>query len=152
MPESVSSRTQYLRRRLFVLLSHSKAIFHATAEVAEEGGDVFSSFDHEAAAAEEGKKGSFEAFDAVGVWGGSGDPPSEGGVLSPDSFDGFSGNGDDPEGDIAGDMEGMNIAPTDGSGSEGKRRRKKPPKEPKERKEDKPKRPSSQKGAQPEGI
>ena len=110
---------------------------------------MFSSFDHEGATAEEGKKGSFEAFDAVDAWGGSGDPPSEG-VISPESFDGVSG--EDPEGDIAGDMEGMNIGPTDGSGSEGKRRKKKPPKEQRQHKEDKPKRPSSQKGAQPEGI
>lgn len=119
-------------------------------DIPEVGGDVFSSFDQETAPApEEGKKGEFEVFGASVVWGGSGDPPPQGGVTAPDSFDRFTGNGDAPHGDVIADLDGLYVAPPPDSGSEGKRRRKKLPKE---RKEEKPKRPSSLKGLQSEGI
>lgn len=132
-----------------VSLSHSNN--HVTVvDIPEEGGDVFSSFDQETAPApEEGRKGAFEVFDASVVWGGSGDPPPRGSVKAPDSFDGFSGNADDPQGDIIAELDGLNVAPPPDSGSEGKRRRKKLPKE---RKEEKLRRPSSLKGLQSEGI
>lgn len=110
--------------------------------------DVFSSFDQETVTTEEGKKSAFEAFEVSAAWGGSGDPP-EGVDRSRDSFNGFFRNGDSPVAEMAAEMEGINLVPTPDSGSEGRRRRRKPVKE---RKDDKPKRPSSLKGAQPENI
>jgi len=114
----------------------------------EDGVDAFSSFDQETVTTEEGKKSAFEAFDVSAAWGGSGDPPE---VVdrTRDSFNEYFRNGDSPETNIVAEMEGLNLVPTPDSGSEGRRRQRKPVKE---RKDDKPRRPSNLKGAQPENI
>ena len=107
-------------------------------DIPGQGDDVFSNFNKDSTPTGGRKKGAFEAFDGSASWGGS-CHTSEGVGLAPDSFDGFSGNGEDPEAVVAAasmEMEGLNIVPTPDSGSEGRRRKKKSTKD---RKEDKPK-------------